>query len=328
MGSDRFLGFWEPGSGKSRYWESSRFRRFRFKVPKIIALWKYTFVNSTYNFVFWKLSRFKRYAGGALWRARNVGVRFGFVVRMVGYGMEYGIRWYGTYGVYGVRCGTVHWYSMMVQYDGTVVQCIAPTVPLHRTTLVYQKIRCEKCKIGCRRCKINWLWKLGNWLWKLSGIWYACWVQCTPTPYHRTSSVPTAPYHCTHERTYCTVVPTCTVYLTSVPIVSLINIHPSSVRHRPRRNPCVFSCQMRLRWLHFGRKFWCHSRQPRRNRCVFSCYFILTVNLHVTPANPGEIVVFSHVKCAWPSFWLCKFIWPTPADSCVCQWKCALYQNP
>ena len=28
---------------------------------------------------------------------------------------------------------------------------------------------------------------------------------------------------------------------------------------------------------------------------------ILTINLHVNPPNCGEIVVFSHVKCAWPS---------------------------
>ena len=41
--------------------------------------------------------------------------------------------------------------------------------------------------------------------------------------------------------------------------------------------------------FHLACKFICHSRQPRRNRCVFSCKmrlgFILTVNLHVTPAN-------------------------------------------
>ena len=44
-----------------------------------------------------------------------------------------------------------------------------------------------------------------------------------------------------------------------------------------------------------------HSRQPRKNRCVFSCKtrlaFILTVDLFAAPANPGESVVFSHVKC-------------------------------
>ena len=51
---------------------------------------------------------------------------------------------------------------------------------------------------------------------------------------------------------------------------------PSSLRHRPRRNRCVFSCKMRLA-------------------------FISTVNLHVTPADRGKIVVFSHVKCAWVS---------------------------
>ena len=61
---------------------------------------------------------------------------------------------------------------------------------------------------------------------------------------------------------------------------SLINT-PSSVRHRPRRNRCFFSCKMRLA-------------------------FISTVNVRETyvcaPANPGEINVFSHVKCAWASF--------------------------
>ena len=52
---------------------------------------------------------------------------------------------------------------------------------------------------------------------------------------------------------------------------------PSSLRHRPRRNRCVFSYKMRL-------------------------LFILIVNLYVTPANPGEIVVVSRVKCASASF--------------------------
>ena len=119
---------------------------------------------------------------------------------------------------------------------------------------------------------------------------------------------------------------------------------------RPRRNRCVFQCKMRLAFistvnlremyvrspanpgeivvfshvnapgLHLDCKFICRSRQPhrilcvfsctflrrsrqpRRNRCVFSCKmrlgFILTVYLFVNLANPGEIVVFSHVKCA------------------------------
>ena len=54
--------------------------------------------------------------------------------------------------------------------------------------------------------------------------------------------------------------------------------------------------------LHFDSKFTCHSRQPRRNRCVFSCKmrlgFISNQNLHVTPAHPGEIVVFFTEKSA------------------------------
>ena len=44
----------------------------------------------------------------------------------------------------------------------------------------------------------------------------------------------------------------------------------------------------------------CHSRRIGRNRCVFSCKmrlgFILTVNLHVIPAHPGEIVLFPAKK--------------------------------
>ena len=47
------------------------------------------------------------------------------------------------------------------------------------------------------------------------------------------------------------------------------------------------------------------SLPPTRNRCVFSCKmrmaFILIVNWYVIPADRGEIVVFSHVKCAWPA---------------------------
>ena len=56
-------------------------------------------------------------------------------------------------------------------------------------------------------------------------------------------------------------------------LCSLLIYTPSSHRHRPRRNRCVFSCKMRLA-------------------------FISTVNLHVTLANPGEIVVFFNEKCA------------------------------
>ena len=54
--------------------------------------------------------------------------------------------------------------------------------------------------------------------------------------------------------------------------------------------------------LRFDSKFTCHSRQPRRNRCVFSCKmrlgFISNQNLHITPAHPGEIVVFFNEKSA------------------------------
>ena len=81
---------------------------------------------------------------------------------------------------------------------------------------------------------------------------------------------------------------------------------------RPGRNRCVFQCKMCaaptplnswcfLPGLHLDCKFKCHSRRPRRNRCVFSCKmrlaFILTVNLNVIPANPGEIVAFFNAKC-------------------------------
>ena len=63
----------------------------------------------------------------------------------------------------------------------------------------------------------------------------------------------------------------------------LINIHPSSVRRQPRRYRCVFSCKMRVA-------------------------FILTLNLCVTPADRGEIIVFSHVN--GPGLHLDgKFIW-------------------
>ena len=53
------------------------------------------------------------------------------------------------------------------------------------------------------------------------------------------------------------------------------------------------------------------GRMGMNDTCYFSYFsfdlkmrlaFILTVNLHVTPADRGEIVLFSHVKCAWASF--------------------------
>ena len=115
---------------------------------------------------------------------------------------------------------------------------------------------------------------------------------------------------------------------------------------QPRRNRCVFWCKMRpvfistvnlqctpadrgeivmfsrvkCAWAWFRLKFaWnvrAHSRRPRRNRCVLSCKmrlgFTSSVNSNATPANPGEIVVFSHVKCAWSSSWLNLFA--TPAN--------------
>ena len=69
---------------------------------------------------------------------------------------------------------------------------------------------------------------------------------------------------------------TCTL---SAPSLFLINIHPLLLRNQPRRNRCVFSCKMRLG-------------------------FLFPVNLYVTPAGRGEIIVFSRVKCTWPSSWL------------------------
>ena len=58
----------------------------------------------------------------------------------------------------------------------------------------------------------------------------------------------------------------------------LINIHPLlSPRPTPEKSLCFLWCKMR-----FG--------------------FISTVNLHVTPADSGQIVMFFHVKCARPSF--------------------------
>ena len=87
----------------------------------------------------------------------------------------------------------------------------------------------------------------------------------------------------------------------------LSNIDPSSVRHQPRKHRCVFSCKkMRLA-------------------------FISTLSLHVTPANRGEIVVFSYVKCAWASFRIKIYMSlpPTPGEIVVFfTEKSALYQPP
>ena len=59
-------------------------------------------------------------------------------------------------------------------------------------------------------------------------------------------------------------------------------IYTPLVRHRLRRNRCVFSCKMRL-GFNFDCKFTCHSRQPRRNRCAFQSkmrlvFFTVIVN--------------------------------------------------
>ena len=88
-------------------------------------------------------------------------------------------------------------------------------------------------------------------------------------------------------------------------LLNLIIIHPSSHRHQPRRNCCVFSCKIRLG-------------------------FISTVHLHVMAADPGEIVVFCRAKCAWPSFWLyiCISRSPTPQKSLCFSMKNARCTNP
>ena len=139
----------------------------------------------------------------------------------------------------------------------------------------------------------------------------------------------------THPKPTCYVTSNmCASSTMSLHLCSLLIYTPSSVRHRPRRNRCVFSCKIRLAFiltvnLHVRAcrprrnrcvfsckmrlafldcKFICRPRQPRRNPCVFSCKmrlaFILTANLNATPANPGEILAFSHVKSAWAPFWL------------------------
>ena len=168
----------------------------------------------------------KRYVGGVLWRACYVGVRFREGLWYVRLGAVWStVRWYGTYG--GVRCQVR--YGAVVRYDGTMVQCIAPTVPLHRTTLVYPKIRCEKCKIGCRKCKIGGeTWEIGCEDFQNFGTVYPCAVppyrstDCTVPffPLYRTS-VHIVPYQCAQ----CTM-PACVLYLCSLLYT------PSSVRRQ------------------------------------------------------------------------------------------------
>ena len=106
---------------------------------------------------------------------------------------------------------------------------------------------------------------------RLLGTVYPCAVppyrstDCTVPffPLYRTS-VHIVPYQCAQ----CTI-PACPLYL-----CSLLYYTPPP---QSAANRCVFSCRMRLA-------------------------FISTVNLHVTPADRGEIVVFSHAKCTRASF--------------------------
>ena len=156
------------------------------------------------------LSRFKRYARGVLWRAWYVGVRFGMLLWYVRLGTVCRtVRWFGTSGwvhcQYTVRCsGTVWWYS------GTVHRNHGTPPPYH---LNVPKIWLWKVQIWLSKMQ-NWLSKVQNWLWKLSKFWYACWgtvCPCAVPPYR--TSVPTAPYHCTHRtvpayRPHRTIVPT------------------------------------------------------------------------------------------------------------------------
>ena len=137
------------------------------------------------------------------------------MVRTVGYGMEYGtVVWYDG----GVQCQVR--YGAVVRYDGTVVQCIAPTVPLHRTTLVFPKFVVKSTKLVVKSAKL--VVKIEKLVVKTFQILVHLLGTVYPAPYHRTVpayrllriTVPTV----LHERTYCTV-PTCTVYLTSVPTV-------------------------------------------------------------------------------------------------------------
>ena len=144
-------------------------------------------------------------------------------------------------------------------------------------------------------------------------------------------------------------------------LCSLLIYTPFSIRRQPPRNRCVFSFKMRLgfistvnlhvipadrgeivvfsrvkcAWASFRLKIYiCHPCRPRRNRCVFSCKmrlpFISNVNLHITPAHPGEIVVFSRVKCASRSFRLKIYIMalpPTPEKSLCFSMKNARCTN-
>ena len=92
----------------------------------------------------------------------------------------------------------------------------------------------------------------------------------------------------------------------NVNLCSSLIYTPASVRHRPRRNRCVFSCKMRLT-------------------------FILTVNLFVTPAKPGGIVVFFSCKVRL-GFILTVNLFVTPANPrrnrCVFQWKMRAVPTP
>ena len=77
-------------------------------------------------------------------------------------------------------------------------------------------------------------------------------------------------------------------------LCSLLIYTPSSVRHHPPRNRCVFSCKMRLG-------------------------FISTVNLHVTPADRGGN------RCVFSCKMRLRFI---STVNLLFNEKCALYQPP
>ena len=211
------------------------------------------------------------------------GVRYGGMVRRVGY---------------GVRYGTAQWYGMMVQWYSASHPPYLSTVPLQCT----QKFVVKSAKLVVASAKLvvklrKLVVKTFKILVRLLGTVYPCAVppyrstDCTVPffPLYRTS-VHIVPYQCAQ----CTM-PACVLYLCSLLYT------PSSVR---REKSLCFLVQ-NVPGLHFDCKFTCHSRRPRRNRCVFSCKmhpgFISIVNLHVTPANREEIVVFSHVKCGWAS---------------------------
>ena len=69
-------------------------------------------------------------------------------------------------------------------------------------------------------------------------------------------------------------------------LCSLLIYTPSSVRHQPRRNRCVFLCKMRLGFISTVNLREMYVSLPP---CFFSCKmrvaFILIVNLFATPAN-------------------------------------------